>query len=148
MDRPAGAQGVIYATGTENSGASLFVQNDRLVFDYNCFGNHEVVESDRPVPEGASVLGVEFRRTGRGGTATLMIDGEPAGVGEIEFVMFMMSSIGPSVGFDHGSPVSDRYSSEFPFEGALHQVDIQLIQRKSDDSSEAETEARSTMSRQ
>ena len=148
VDRPAGAQGVIYATGTENSGASLFVQNDRLVFDYNCFGNHEVVESDRPVPEGASVLGVEFRRPGRGGTATLMIDGEPAGVGEIEFVMFMMSSIGPSVGFDHGSPVSDRYSSEFPFEGALHQVDIQLIQRKSDDSSEAETEARSTMSRQ
>ena len=43
VDRPAGAGGVIYASGTENSGMSLFVQDDHLVFDYNCFGDHHVV---------------------------------------------------------------------------------------------------------
>ena len=44
---------MLYATGTENSGLSLFVQDDRLVFDYNCFGDHHVVESDIEVPVGA-----------------------------------------------------------------------------------------------
>src|SRR3954452_14700121 len=39
IDRPVGAGGVIYATGTGNSGVSVFVQDDRLVFDYNCFGD-------------------------------------------------------------------------------------------------------------
>src|SRR6201999_2180501 len=43
IDRPAGANGVLYATGTENSGVSVFVQGERLVFDYNCFGDHSVV---------------------------------------------------------------------------------------------------------
>ncbi len=46
VDRPAGAGGVLFATGTENSGLSVFVQDDRLVFDYNCFNDHHVVESD------------------------------------------------------------------------------------------------------
>ncbi len=35
-----GDEGVLYATGTENSGLSLFVQNDRLVVDYNAFDDH------------------------------------------------------------------------------------------------------------
>ncbi len=67
IDRPAGAGGVLFASGTENAGVSLFVQDDRLVFDYNCFGDHHVTESDRPVPVGPSVVGVRFRRTGTGG---------------------------------------------------------------------------------
>ena len=71
IERPDGAGGVLYATGTENSGLSLFVQDDRLVFDYNCFGDHHVVESEVPVPVGPSVVGVRFRRTGKGGAATL-----------------------------------------------------------------------------
>ena len=57
---PAGAGGVLYATGTENSGVSLFVQDDRLVFDYNCFGDHHVVGSERPGagrPVGRSACG-------------------------------------------------------------------------------------------
>ena len=68
IDRPAGAGGVLYATGTENSGLSVFVQDDRLVFDYNCFGDHHVVDVEREVPVGASVVGVRFRRTGKAGT--------------------------------------------------------------------------------
>lgn len=127
IDRPAGAHGVLYASGTENSGLSLFVQDDRLVFDYNCFDDHQVAESDRPVPVGASVVGVRFRKEGRGATATLVIDDEPVGSVEIPFAMFLMSSIGPSVGLDHGSAVSPRYRAPFPFEGDLHRVDVQLV---------------------
>ena len=67
IDRPAGAEGVLYATGTENSGLSLFVQDDRLVFDYNCFGDHHVVVSDvAGAGRAVACVGVRFRRDGPG----------------------------------------------------------------------------------
>ncbi len=149
IDRPAGAGGVLYATGTENSGLSVFVQDDRLVFDYNCFGDHHVVESERAVPVGHSVVGVHFRRTGKAGTATLVVDGADCGAVEIPLVMRMMSSVGPSIGYDHGSPVSRLYDGTFPFEGSLARVDIQLIsERRGDGTDLAAAEARATMARQ
>ena len=129
VDRPAGAGGVLFATGTENSGLSVFVQGDRLVFDYNCFNDHLVVESTVAVPTGPSVVGVRFRRGGAGATATLFIDGAACGDLTIPFAMHIISSVGPSVGYDHGSPVSERYTGHFPFEGTLHKVDIAVVHK-------------------
>ncbi len=150
IDRATGQGGVIYATGNGNSGVSVFVQNDRLVLDYNCFGEHHVVESDRDVPEGASVVGVRFRRQERNaGRATLVIDGEECGAMDVPFAMRIISSLGPSVGYDHGSPVSDRYSDSFPFEGTLDRVDIQLVSgRPKDEAANAASAERATMSQQ
>ena len=37
ITRAAGDDGVLFATGTENSGIAVFVQDDRLVVDYNAF---------------------------------------------------------------------------------------------------------------
>jgi len=128
IDRPAGANGVLYATGNQNSGLSLFIQSERLVFDYNCFGEHHVIESDTDVPAGESVVGVRFRGSAAGrGSATLVIDGTGCGTVDIPFVMLILSSIGPSVGLDHGSPVSRRYASPFAFEGTLDRVDIRIV---------------------
>ena len=146
VDRPAGAQGVLFATGTENSGVSLFVLDDRLVFDYNFFGEHHVAVSDVPVPVGQGVLGVRFRRTGTGGTASVVIDGAPRGTVEIPTVMRVISSVGASIGFDHGSAVSERYEAPFAFEGVLERLDIQLVTPRPDDA--AASEALSIMSRQ
>ena len=129
IERAVGQAGVLYATGTENSGFSLFVDDEHLVFDYNCFGDHHVVRSDRPVPSGASVVGVRVRRTGRGGVATVVVDGVECGSVELPFVMHVISSIGPSVGYDHGSQVSPAYTGPNPFQGHLERVDIQLVQR-------------------
>jgi arylsulfatase len=149
IDRPAGAGGVLYATGSASSGLSLFVQRDRLVFDYNCFGEHLVIDSDCAVPVGESVVGLRFRRTGKGGTATLIIDRADCGDLEIPFVMRIISSLGASVGSDHGSPVSDRYSGAFGFEGTLHQVDIQLVsERASEAATNAAAAERAAMTRQ
>ena len=154
VDRPAGAGGVLYATGTENSGFALFVDDERLVFDYNCFGDHHVVRSDRPVPTGTSVIGVRLRRQDVGGTATLVIDGDAAGSVELPFVMRVISSIGPSVGFDHGSQVSPSYTGPSPFRGELHRVDIQLVQRPdhfaaaAEDAAAAAADERRNMSQQ
>ncbi len=79
-DRPGGAGGVLYATGTQNSGLSLFIADDRLVFDYNCFGDHHVVRSSVELAPGPGVVGVRFRRTGSSGTATLVVDGAGGGI--------------------------------------------------------------------
>jgi arylsulfatase len=149
VDRPRGAQGVLYATGTANSGVSVFVQNDKLVFDYNCFGDHYIVESTRDVPVGKAMLGVRFRREGKTGRATVVIEDEECGSVDVPFVMRMMSSIGPSVGYDNGSPVSERYDGPFPFAGHLERVDIQLLSaRPSEAAGNAATDERSTMARQ
>jgi arylsulfatase len=149
IDRPAGAGGVLYATGNENSGLSVFIDGDRLVFDYNCFGEHHVVESDVAVPVGPSVVGVEFRRADEGGDVTLVIDGSPCGSMHVPFVMRMISSVGASVGCDHGSPVSRRYHDENPFRGQLDRVDIALLSvRKADAADLAATDERATMARQ
>lgn len=149
VDRPAGAAGVLFATGNENSGLSVFVQDDRLVFDYNCFGEHHVVESGTEVPVGPTELGVRFRRLADGGEATLVIDGADAGLLTVPFVMRMISSVGSSVGCDHGSPVSDRYHGEFAFEGTIERLEIELVRnRPAADADLAATEARAAMSRQ
>ncbi|RMH72546.1 MAG: arylsulfatase [Actinomyces sp.] len=150
IERGPGDEGVLFATGTENAGLSLFVQGDRLVFDYNAFDDHTVIESTRPVPLGASVVGVEVRRDGRRGTARLLLDGEPDTAADLPLFMSTISSVGPSVGYDHGSAVSRRYTAPFPFTGALHRVDILLSpdRRPADAVTRATAEMRAEMSRQ
>ena len=148
IDRPAGAGGVLFATGTENSGLSVFVQGDRLVFDYNCFNDHHVVESGVEVPVGTSVVGVRFRREGAGATAVLYVDGVACGDLALPFAMHIISSVGPSVGYDHGSPVSERYSGHFPFEGTLHKVDIAVVHRGAESSDLLESQQRAAMAQQ
>jgi len=65
---------------------------------------------------------------------------------ELPFVMRIISSIGMSVGHDHGSPVSKEYKGEFAFEGKLQRVDIQLVSPRAKD--EGEILAREGMARQ
>jgi arylsulfatase len=147
VTREAGDDGVLYATGTENSGFSFFVQHERLVLDYNAFDDHTVVESAVAVPAGSVELTVKVRRTsGRTGTAELEIDGEPVGHVDLPLFMLMMSSVGPSVGYDHGSAVSNRYRAPFAFTGRLHEVVIQASPERFADA--ASTEAAVEMGRQ
>jgi arylsulfatase len=118
-----------------------------LVVDYNAFDDHLIVESDVDVPVGPSELGVHVRRTGgKTGTISLSVDGVANEPAELPLFMTMMSSVGPSVGYDHGSAVSQRYVGPFPFDGTLHDVTVQLLSR---DAVEAErAHAASEMSRQ
>jgi Sulfatase len=146
IQRAGDEQGVLFAVGNENSGMSLYVLDGRLVFDYNFFGDHHVATSTRSVPAGSSVVGVRFRRDGAGGGATLVIDGETCGDVGIPTVMRVISSVGSSVGLDHGSAVSDAYSAPFPFEGHLERLEVQLISPQPGDAAAAE--ARSILSRQ
>jgi hypothetical protein len=125
LTRAADDEGVIYASGTENAGFSFFVQAGKLVFDYNAFGDHQILVADRDVPVGDTRVGVQVRRVGpRTGTVALLIDGVRCGERDLPLLMTVVSSVGPSVGYDHGSAASDRYQSPFPFSGTLHRVDV------------------------
>ncbi|MDX2382312.1 MAG: arylsulfatase [Acidimicrobiia bacterium] len=147
VTRAAGDEGVLWATGTQNSGISVFVQDDRLVVDYNSFDDHTVVVSDVEIPEGEATLTVQFRRgDGRSGSVGLLVDGAAAGQAEIALFMRMISSVGASIGRDHGSTVSVKYDGAFDFEGTLHDVVIQLLSAQ--DIASREAEARAEMSRQ
>jgi len=147
VTRAAGDEGVLFATGTQNSGLSVFVQNDRLVVDYNAFDHHTIVESDIEIPPGDSTLVARFRReAGSTGSVSLHIDGTFAGAAELPLFMRMMSSVGPSVAHDHGSAVSKRYAAPYTFTGTLHEVVIQLLSPQDLESIAAEAAA--SMSRQ
>jgi arylsulfatase len=142
VTRDPGQDGVLYATGTENSGISVFVQNDRLVIDYNAFDEHTILESDTEIPAGDTTLVAKLRRgDGRAGTMSVEIDGQPAGSAELPLFMRMMSSVGPSVAYDHGSPVSNRYEAPFPFTGKLREIVIQLLSRQDVEALQAEAAA-------
>ena len=65
------------------------------------------VGGGRPVPP----HGQERRRPPWSSTA------RRAATMDVPFAMTMISSVGPSIGYDHGSPVSERYAGHFPFEG-------------------------------
>jgi len=86
------------------------------------------------------------RLDGRAGSAALLIDGETTGSAELALYMRMISSVGPSIGSDHGSAVSDLYKAPFPFTGTLHEVVIQTSPDRFGDL--AATTARAEMSRQ
>ena len=147
VTRQASDEGVLFATGTENSGMSVFVQNDRLVVDYNAFDDHTILESTIEVPAGASTLVAQFRRgAAMAGSMSLEVNGEPAGSVELPLFMRMMSSVGPSIASDHGSAVSNRYEAPFAFTGTLHEVVIQLLSPQDLDARAAEAAAE--MSRQ
>ena len=142
IDRPPGAQGVLYATGTENSGFSFFIDGNRLHFDYNAFGDHTVVSSEHEVPSGPSEVAVRFVRDGTTGSAELVIDGASCGRVDVPFVMRMMSSVGADVGLDRLSPVSDRYTGSFPFGGAIRRLDVEVAKSRSEVEREAQAAAR------
>jgi arylsulfatase len=121
-----GEAGVLLAHGDATSGYSLYVEGGRLHHTLNIGGQKTTVTSDRPIPAGATRLGVVSRATGEAlnRTFTLTIDGEPAGevLATTGFVT-LISWSGLDIGLDRGSPVAD-YAAPFSFTGTLRKVTV------------------------
>lgn len=147
VTRGEGDDGVLWTTGTENSGISMFIQDGKLVVDYNAFDDHTVVESAVDVHAGESTLTARFRRgDGQRGWIEIAVDGVDCGRGDTALFMRMISSVGSSIGYNHGSAVSPRYQAPFRFAGTLHEVVVEVAQARA--SGAAQAEARAEMSRQ
>ncbi|ACG76834.1 arylsulfatase [Phenylobacterium zucineum HLK1] len=123
-----GEAGVLIAHGDATSGYSLYIQDGRLKHTLNIGGEKTTAVSDRPVPAGATRLGVVSRRVGEGPerTFTLTIDGAPAGeVTATTGFHTLISWSGLDIGLDRGSPVAD-YAAPFAFTGALRKVTVSM----------------------
>ena len=99
------------------------------MFDYNIFYDHKILESEITVPEGEVKVGVYLEREDPAGEVTLLINGEQVGKMEIPFVIRLLGSTGMDIGRDSLSPVSEKYSAPFPFEGVINQVAVHLPER-------------------
>jgi arylsulfatase len=139
VTREAGQDGVLLASGTANSGLSFFVEGDKLVLDYNAFGDHTVLVSDDDIPAGDATLVLDFSRDGNAGDFALSINGGAAGTCHVPLAMRIHSSIGHSIGFDYGSPVSARYADTNHFKGTLHQLVLEAGRLGSADAEAAST---------
>jgi arylsulfatase len=112
----SGAEGVIVAQGASIGGWSLYAKKGKLKYCYNWGGfKHFFVESTNVLPEGQHQVRMEFAYAGggpgKGGKATLFIDGKKVGEGEIGATLAVVFSAddGLDVGEDSGAPVSPDY---------------------------------------
>jgi arylsulfatase len=130
----SGAEGVIVAQGGAFGGWSLYVKDGKPAYCYNLFGlQRSKVYGDAEIPAGGHQVRMEFAYDGgglgKGGTATLYLDGNKVGEGRVENTVPMMFSGDETtdVGSDTGTPVSDDLSPrESIFTGRVRWVEIDL----------------------
>ena len=131
-----GAEGVIIAQGANIGGWSLYAKGGKLKYCYNWSGlKHFIVGSEKPLPAGEHQVRMEFKYDGgglgKGGVATLFVDGQKAGEGKIEATLATIFSAddGLDVGEDTGAPVSPEYgSSHNAFNGEIKGVQLAIAE--------------------
>ncbi len=128
------AEGVIAVQGGRFGGWSLYALEGRPVYLYNFFDIERYrIEGDRPIPEGTHELRMEFAYDGggpgKGGTASLYLDGERIGEGRVERTVPIGFSVDESldIGRESGSPVSRDYGDgDNRFNGDVRWVHIDV----------------------
>jgi Sulfatase len=113
------------------------VKEGKLVYEYNWFDDwfddaRYKVSSSGPLPTGSSTVKMEFAYdgggVGKGGTATLYVDGKKVGEGRIEKTVagrFGINTFGVGEE-DTDSPVSNAYKPPFAFNGRIERGDVEL----------------------
>jgi hypothetical protein len=135
VEVPAGAvNGVILAQGGRFGGWSLYVKDGKPSYTYNFVGLQEytVNGSDRLAPGKATikmVFAYDGNGRGKGGTATLSINGKQVGSGRIERTNSNVFSVDEAadVGVDEGTNVSVAYKErENKFTGRIEKVLVEV----------------------
>ena len=113
-----GAEGVIIAQGGNIGGWSLYAKGGKLKYCYNLLGIQQFyAESSDVLPQGEHQVRMEFTYAGgglgKGGTASLYLDGKKVGEGKVAATAAIVFSAddGCDVGVDTGSPVSPDYGA-------------------------------------
>jgi len=129
----APAEGVIVTQGGLFGGWALYVEKGRPVFFYNTAGLDQAsIAAPSALGPGKHTLVLAFRYDGggigKGGLATLKVDGAKVAEGRVERTLGYRISIDESldVGEDSGTPVNHAYDVPFRFTGTVDQVKIDL----------------------
>jgi arylsulfatase len=114
-----GGSGVLIAQGGAFAGWALYLQDGKPKYCHNLAGLQRFyVEAETAVTAGEHQVRMEFTYDGgglgKGGVATLYIDGDQVGEGRIGATVPMLYSADETcdVGYDAGTPVSDDYTGE------------------------------------
>jgi arylsulfatase len=136
----AGPNGVIVAQGGAFGGWALYVRDGRPAYCYNLFGLQRfTIYGDAPLTGGEHQIRMEFAYdgggAGKGGTATLLVDGTPVAEGRVEGTVPMVFSADETtdVGSDSATPVSDDYEPRgSAFTGRIDWVQIDIDEAAAD----------------
>jgi arylsulfatase A-like enzyme len=127
------AEGVIVAQGGSIGGWSLYLKDGKPRYCYNLLGIQRFyVDADREVPEGTHQVRMEFAYEGgglgKGGTATLYLDGAKVGEGTIGGTAAMIFSADDTcdIGQENGALVADDYPVPNTFTGEVNWVEIDV----------------------
>jgi arylsulfatase A-like enzyme len=129
-----GAKGVIVAQGGAFGGWSLYAKDGKPAYCYNLFGLQRFkVYGDEPLAEGEHQVRLEFAYDGgglgKGGAASLFVDGDKVGDGRVEGTVPMLFSGDETLdlGADSGTPVTDDLTvDELEFNGRVRWVELDL----------------------
>ena len=125
-----GANGVLVCSGGLYGGYTLYVHDDRLVYEYNAFNEDRFqIRSNRELPTGEVTLRAAYdAHEDRTGTVTLYINGQQVGSGKVGRTMPGTFSLSETfdVGQDTGTPVSNDYTRDNEFSGTLDRVVINM----------------------
>ncbi|MFD5330125.1 arylsulfatase, partial [Streptomyces sp. NPDC127092] len=130
----SGAEGVIVTQGGRTGGWALFTVGGTLGYHYNYCGlRRTTVLAPTALTAGEHQVRVEFAYDGggigKGGTATLYIDGDEAGSEHVERThpLYFSFDEGLDVGVDTGMPVYEGYTTpRGKFNGKIDWADIEL----------------------
>jgi len=146
-----GANGVILAQAGRFGGWSLYLKDGKPTYTYNWLGLKQfTVAAADALPAGKTTIRYEFiydgGGVGKGGTATLYVNGKNVATGRIEQTQCCAFSAdeGADVGADEGTPVTEAYQVPFKFTGKIDRVTIELkemTQSAADETNKARKEA-------
>jgi arylsulfatase len=129
-----GASGVILAQGGRFGGWSLYLKEGKPTYCYNYLGLHEFkVSALKPLAPGKSSIRMNFDYDGggigKGGTATILVDGQKTVSGRIEHTQASVFSADETadVGVDEATPVTTDYAErDNTFTGKILKVTIDV----------------------
>ena len=133
IDAPAApVDGVIIAQGGAFGGWALYTKGGMLKYCHNFIGLQRfTVEAERPIPAGRHQVRMHFDYEGggmgKGGTASLYLDGTQIGSGRIEATVPFVFSFDETLdlGADTASPVTPDYPAHAPtFTGTVRWAQI------------------------
>jgi arylsulfatase len=127
------ASGIIVTQGGLFGGWGLYLDQGKPVFHYNFVDVARFdVAGKEPLAPGKHTVEMQFAYDGggigRGGMATVIVDGKPAAKGRVERTIPIRITLDETldIGEDCGTPVNLTYDVPFRFEGEIENVTIEL----------------------
>ncbi len=128
-----GAEGMLITQGGRFAGWGLYLLGSKPVFCYNLAAvERYCVTGKDALPSGKHNIDLDFKYDGpglgKGGTATLLVDGKAAGKGAIARTLAFRMSLDETLdcGEDTGTPISEDYQVPFKFTGKLGRVAVRI----------------------